>query len=162
MLINITLKTSNLVNDISGVYLMETGSTSPTPPRGTMLESLAEARTGMLGRLKEFLYYTSVIPVNGDAPKDRPDYGMQSSGTDNIPAGDDILVVLNVSSRRIVNTDAVAKLLHSYLVNAALCRIYTNMAQTELAKVHSEKLSTDIDTLNSMMYKKVMPVYDEE
>lgn len=161
-LIRATLKASNLANDISGRYLMEIGTTSVTPPRGTLLQAIGEARAGVMGRLKEWLYSTSILPVSGELSKDQPSFDKVTEMDDNIPDGSDLLFVLRVSSRHLVDAGAVGMLLHSYIVNAALWRIYSNMGQGELAKMHSEKLTVDIDAINSMMYKKVIPVYDEE
>ena len=139
---DIVLNISNLTGDIGAKYLQEMGDADPIPPKGTLIQSLNEANarlTAILGRFVELTY--------------------QEYADDSLAVGDCYVYKLLLSSRRASGKiQAITDLMHSYLVNAVLSKIYAISGHTEVAEMHEKMSVSDAGVITQMLHSKIPPM----
>lgn len=142
-IMEIKINTSNIIADVGSRFLQELKSSDPIPPKGTLIQSLNESR----GRL------AVIVSRWLDA-----DY--KESANDNLSEATEIVYDLRLTVRRSgAKAQAIADLMHSYLVNATLAKCYYIMAQGELAKLHNDQSIADAQAINQLINSKIPPIY---
>ena len=135
---DITLNIAELVNDIGATYMMGTKSGDTFPPEGKMMLAIEEAFSEMNNTLS--LYISSVTEV----------------------ANTSKTYTFNFSPRKAVNKELSLKsLMHSYVVNGAMARVYADMSLPEMAAVYLTKQEAGLATFRQIVHKKKQPTYED-
>lgn len=138
----ILINTQNVINDIGSKFLMELQSADPIPPKGTLIQSLNEANarlTAIIGRYLEV--------------------GYNESADDRLAIAEDIEYRFLLSPRRAANKiQPMTDLIHSYLVNSAMAKVYSTMGQSELATKHENQTVSDAQVINQLLHSKTAPI----
>lgn len=139
----IFLNIKSLVDDIGSKFMMETGSVDALPPRGTVIQSINESNarlTALCGRFLNFMY-------------------------DEI--ADDELGIIDASIRyefvlsprkAVGKARPLADSLHSYIVNASLCKILSSMSLADLASKHEAQSVADSNVITQLLKSKIPPM----
>lgn len=139
---DIYLETKNLIDDIGARFLMETGSPDPIPARGIVVQSLNEADAklrNICGR-----YLAPVVDI---------------CAGDELTKADAFMYNLILSPRKASGkVQAFADTMHSYMVNAALAKIFSSM-NADLAKKHDEQTVSDAMVLDNLFHSKIPPTW---
>lgn len=139
---DVVLYISNLSEDIGAKFLQEMGTKEPIPPKGTLIQGLNEANarlTAILGRFIELNY--------------------QEYADDSLAIGDRYVYKLILSSRRASGKiQPIADLMHSFLVNSVLSKVYAVSSHTEVAQLHEQMSIADAKAITQMLHSKIPPM----
>lgn len=137
----ISLITQNLIDDIGAKFLMETNGTDPIPPKGVTIQRLNES-------------CADLIQICGRFIED----DWQDIASDSLHKDDAIVFNLIMSRRRSAGkTQAIADLMHAYLVNAALSKIYTSMMLADLSTIRSNEATANAQGITLLFHTKTPP-----
>lgn len=140
-MLKINLKVQNIVDDCGARWLSEIGSTDPLPPKGMLLQSIAEARARLVILCNRFLL---------------PDGSRFSN--DELYKAENIVLLFDIGERRAANkAQSLGALLHSYLVNAALTKVFSSTLQADIAAKHDEQAKADASAIDQLLRSKVSP-----
>lgn len=140
---DITLKQQLLIQNIGAKYLMETGSNEPIPPKGILVQSVDEACAKLTALCGRFLKPSA-----------------SKNADDTLGVGDEYVFHFDMSERRAANkSDALAMLMHSYIVNAALAKLLaTTAALANTAQVHDSQALADAQSIDQLLRSKLPPI----
>lgn len=134
----IFINTKNVTDDVDGVYLNETGANDDMPQKGYIQQYFNEATARMvliLGR-----YYMPMEMVDVD---------------DTLAVGEAVCFEIALPSRKAAGkSQAFADLIHSFMVNSILTKIYSNRGQADLAQKHEAQTVSDADAINVLLHTK--------
>ncbi len=138
---DITLKQQLLVQDIGAKYLMETNSSEPIPPKGLLVQCIDEACARIVTFCGRFL--EPAVEQNSD---------------DKMGMGNVYVFRFDMSERRAANkARTMAMLMHSYVVNASLAKIFASL-NTTLANIHDTQSVADAQSINQLLRSKLPPI----
>lgn len=139
---DIIINTENIFNDVGSKFLQELQTTDPIPPRGTMIQNLNEANARLVLIIGRYL-----------------DPGCQWEADDSLATGERFLYHFLLTTRRGASkTQALADIIHSYLVNATLTKCYSIMNLKDLAATHDSQVSADAEVISQLLNSKLPPV----
>lgn len=136
----ISLSIENIINDISGRYLMQKQGTDTMPPKGVLTQSIAEANAKLVVLVSKYIQPS-----------------LNEYASDNLVAMDLVYDLVMTQRRAMNKIQALTDLMHSFLVNAALAKIYSNEAQQELSKNANEQAVSDANNITYLLNTKYAP-----
>lgn len=137
----ITINTTNLINDISGMFLQEIPTEVHIPPTGVIVQALNEATARLRIAIGRYL---------------EPDY--KDSATDELSIPESYEFKFALSPRKSSGkAQAAADLVHSYLVNVATAKCMSNSLMVELGGKHDQQGIADLQNLLSLLTTKLPP-----
>ena len=138
----LTIGTKNIIDDVGAHFLLELKSDDPIPPKGILLQSLREACARLRPVFGRFL---------------EPDY--EDAASDDLGTPESYITFsLRFSPRREAGkAQAMADIIHSYLVNSVLTKCYSEMSLMELAAKHETQSVSDAQALSLMVNTKIPP-----
>lgn len=138
----IYIDTNNVLDDASGVYLMETSDKEPLAPRGVLVQRLNESATRLVSLLSRF---TTV--------------DLRRSADDELKQSAALIFDLALSARKASGkAQAITDQIHSFLVNLTLCKVYINKGLADLSKAHETLATADAENLNLLLHTKIPPI----
>lgn len=140
-IMEITISTKNLLDDLGGQFLGECQTLEPIPPKGQLIQFVNEAYASLTTLLYRFL-----IP-NDDAKAD-----------DSLVIDEAYYFNLALTPRRgHGKMSQIADAIHSYLINASLGKYYLVNNLAELSNKRNAMAGNDIQTLNGLLRSKYPP-----
>lgn len=126
---------------------MELQDKHPIPPRGVLIQSLNEAN----GRIRTVLGRYMTMPAGTNNERDQlADNSLRESA--------EYVYTLRLSPRKgNGKAQAITDLLHSYMVNAALTRIFSSV-NVDLSARHEAQTAADVQSITSLLHQKLPPV----
>lgn len=122
--------------------MSESQALDSMPPKGMIIQSLNEAHGRLVSILGRFL-----------------DPSFNDSASDSLSAEESYVYELRLSLRKSSNkAKPMADLIHSYMVNSALTKLYSSMSQAELAGKHDAQATSDAQVIDQMLHSKLPPI----
>lgn len=138
----LTVNTNTLMEQIAAVWLMESGSSRPTPPKGAMEMYINEANARLLVILDRFV---------------DPGYDCDASNAPGLKTA--LKYELNLSTRRGAGkAHSLAAAFDSYLRNDALAALYADAQLPELSTKHSRQSAADGQLITVLLHSKLPPL----
>lgn len=138
----IYINISNVVDDAGAVYLMESGSSDPIPPKGKLIQSLNEANGRLMLMLERFL-----------------STGCQPSAEDSQGVCETLRYELRFSPRRAAGkAQSLADQMHAFLVEATLAKCYASMGLAEQAARHDAQAVSAAEVIRQLIHSKIPPM----
>lgn len=137
----LAIRLTNLIDDISGQFMVECGSEKPLPPKGLLIQFLNESYARLKSLLSRYMVTSDEREVS-DGNLSNGCYGFE----------------LMISSRRAKGkATSIADVLHSYMVNASLAKIYSVSNLTELSNKRTLLQNNDVIALQELLHTKCPP-----
>lgn len=138
----INIRLNNLIEDIGGQFMMESGSDKPLPPKGVLVQFLNEVYAGLAIPLARYFSTKEESQITSDSNLSNGCYGFD----------------LVLTNRRVKGkTAALTDTLHSYMVNAGLSKVYAVANLVELSNKRSALATSDLQNLIQLLNTKCPP-----
>jgi len=138
----VVIDTQNILDDVDGVFLRETGDRNNMPQRGVLMQYLNEANARVIILIGK--YYEAYCQEEAD---------------DSLGLADKFVYGLLMSPRREMGkAQAITDTIHSFLVNLVLAKVFTNAGLAELGAKHEAQYGADGAVLQQLIHSKRPPV----
>lgn len=138
----IYINTQNILDDIGGTYLMETGDSNPIPPKGVLVQRLNEAATRLVTLLSRHMTID-----------------LRRSADDELHQPETFVFILTLSTRKASGkAQPITDQIHSFLVNATLSKVCANMGLKEVSANHEAMATADAEIISALVHTKLPPL----
>lgn len=138
----LNIRLEQLIEDIGGQFMMESGSDKPLPPKGVLIQFLNEAYAGLAIPLARYSSIKEESRLTSDGNLSNGCYGFE----------------LVLTNRRIKGkTMALTDTLHSYMVNAGLSKVYAIANLVDLSNKRSSLANSDMQKILQLLNTKCPP-----
>lgn len=138
----ISISVDTLVDEIGAVFLMESASSNPIPPKGILQQYMNEANARLLILLGKY-----VAPIS------------ESDASNELRVSSSYDYEIIMSPRKVANKlQPLADLMNAYLRNDALAALYADAQLPELSKKHTDQATANAQSIDILIHTKIPPM----